>query len=540
MKIKNLFYVAIMVLFATSLFTSCEPQVVAGGEKFEVDSVFLYGNCTDPVNNREEGRFGMNQPYTMATATLLSGSELAAHGTHIIGVRALIDGSVTDAEVFVLTDKNLESALARKSFTWVDEGWQYVLFDEPVAITGDSLYVGYKITGTGFVIGLEPASKMVPTEFMWWNNQWYKLSDMGTKGYWSIQAIVKGGDYSTESQYGLSVDNLSIPEATRANDQFKTILEVRNTGVRTIGGFELTSSIGGVATTHAVDKVLLNGQSAKVEIMVPVGDVEGNIDFSVKAKIKNQAVETEEYSSKLNVYAGLERNAILIEQFTGQGCSNCPAGAAAIKKSISELVNPDKVCWVAHHTYMGGDVFTVSGNMDVNQALGINQWPMCNVNRKAVEYEPGNVKLIWHPAAMTSSILASLLPTPADATMELTREFNAETRELKVAVKGQSLKDIAYITVLVNQDNMFSHQAGASGDYNHTSPRKFLTAGIGDKLTLDAEGNYSVEYTYTIPEKVGSFECVLEDMEVVAFIHGDITDKDNREVYNADKIDVLK
>jgi hypothetical protein len=165
---------------------------------------------------------------------------------------------------------------------------------------------------------------------------------------------------------------------------------------------------------------------------------------------------------------------------------------------------------------------------------------MCNVNRKAVEYEPGNVKLIWHPAAMTSSILASLLPTPADATMELTREFNAETRELKVAVKGQSLKDIAYITVLVNQDNMFSHQAGASGDYNHTSPRKFLTAGIGDKLTLDAEGNYSVEYTYTIPEKVGSFECVLEDMEVVAFIHGDITDKDNREVYNADKIDVLK
>lgn len=166
MKIKNLFYVAIMVLFATSLFTSCEPQVVVEGEKFEVDSVFLYGNCTDPVNNREEGRFGMNQPYTMATATLLSGSELAAHGTHIIGVRALIDGSVTDAEVFVLTDKNLESALARKSFTWVDEGWQYVLFDEPVAITGDSLYVGYKITGTGFVIGLEQASKMVPTEFM--------------------------------------------------------------------------------------------------------------------------------------------------------------------------------------------------------------------------------------------------------------------------------------------------------------------------------------------------------------------------------------
>ena len=141
---------------------------------------------------------------------------------------------------------------------------------------------------------------------------------------------------------------------------------------------------------------------------------------------------------------------------------------------------------------------------------------------------------------MTSSLLASLLPIPADATMELTREFNAETRELKVAVKGQSLKKVAYITVLVNQDNMVAHQSGASGDYYHTAPRAFLTAGTGDKLTLDAEGNYSVEYTYTIPEKVGDFDCVLEDMEVVAFVHGDITDANGRDVYNADKIDVLK
>jgi hypothetical protein len=67
-----------------------------------------------------------------------------------------------------------------------------------------------------------------------------------------------------------------------------------------------------------------------------------------------------------------------------------------------------------------------------------------------------------------------------------------------------------------------------------------LTSSLGDKLTLDADGNYSVEYTDTIPEKVGDFDCVLEDMEVVAFVHGDITDANGRDVYNADKIDVLK
>ncbi len=538
MKIKNLFYVVATILCAATLFVSCEPGVnPPADENFEVDNVFLYGNCTDPVNNREDGRFGMNSSYTISAATKLSGTELAARGTKIIGVRALIDGEVSNSSVFVTN--NLESEIARKTFTWVNEGWQYVLFDAPVEITGEDLYVGYTISGAGYVIGFESANVACPTEMMWWNNEWYKLSDMGTNGRWSIQAIVQGGDYSSEVQYAISVDKLSIPEATRANDTFKATLEVRNTGVRTIGGLDIISTIGGKATTTTIDKVMINGQSAKVEVIVPVGDVEGKIDFAVKAKIKNKTIESEEYTSSLNVYAGLQRNAILIEQFTGQSCPNCPAGAAAIKKSISELVDPDKVCWVAHHTYMGGDAFLVSGSMDINNSLGITQYPMCNVNRKEVEYEPGDVKLIWHPAAMTSSLLSSLLPMPADATMELIREFNVESRELKVVVKGQSLKDVAYITVLVNQDDMIAQQAGATGEYHHTAPRAFLTSGRGDKLTLDAQGNYSVEYTYTIPEKVGGFDCVLENMEIVAFIHGDITDKNNRDVYNADKIDIL-
>ena len=187
-----------------------------------------------------------------------------------------------------------------------------------------------------------------------------------------------------------------------------------------------------------------------------------------------------------------------------------------------------------------GDAFTISGTMDIANVLGVNAAPQCNIDRKVMKYnETAKETLIWHPGYITSSLLASLIPTPAEATMELTREFNVETRELQVVVKGNSLKDVAYVTVLVNQDNMLASQAGSAGDYYHTSPRAFLTSSLGDKLTLDADGNYSVEYTYTIPEKVGSFDCVLEDMEVVAFVHGDIKDKDNREIYNADKIDIL-
>ncbi len=506
-------------------------------ENYTYDNVYLYGNCTDPINSNEAGRFGMNAAYTISTASLMNGAELAKHGTKIIGVRALIDGEVSDSEVFV-TD-NLDSLGTRQSFSWVDEGWQYVLFDEPIEITGTDLYVGYKISGAGYIIGFESTSNAQPTEMMWWNDTWYQLSTMGTKGLWSIQAILQGGDYSAETQYAISVDEVSVPTAVRANDEFKAMLEVRNTGVRTISKLEAIINVSGSETIIPIDRVLVNGQTAKVEVMIPVGDVSGDIDFSVKVREKGSAIESETYNKSLTVHSGLKRNAILIEQFTGQSCSNCPTGAAAIKKSISELADPNRVCWVAHHTYLGGDAFLVSGSLEINKALGVTQYPMCNVNRAEVEYEKGDTKLIWHPAAMTSSLLSSLLPTPASATINLVREFNAETRELKVKISGYSLEEVAYITVLVNQDNMRAMQSGASGDYYHTAPRKFLTSGKGDQLILDAEGNYSVEYTYTIPEKVGSFDCVLEDMEVVAFIHGDINDADKREVYNADHVDIL-
>ncbi len=551
MKLKNLFYAVATLAFATMLFVSCEPRPTEENKTpnedepsitLNKDAIYLLGNCTDPVNSREDGRFGMNSSYTVAVLTMLSGEDLLAHGNAIVGVRALVDGEVSEAEVIVANKLDLDSGVvARKSFKYVEGGWQYVLFDKPVEITGDTLYVGYKITSNGFVIGLEPTSKKTDTEYMWWNNDWYKLSDMGTKGYWSIQAIVQGGDYSAETQYAIAVDNLSVPEATRANSEFKATLEVRNAGIRLVKGVDVVANIAGQEKTISVDKELMNGQSAKVDILVPIGAVEGSVDFSVKAKLKEQGVESDKFSASLNVYAGLERNAILIEQFTGQNCVNCPAGASAIKKAISELVDPDKVCWIAHHTYLPGvgDEFTIPGNFDVSTALGVSQYPMCNINRKEVEYEPGRIQLIWHPAATTSSLLASLIPMSADATIELTREFNASTRELKVKVAGKSLKDLAYITVLVNQDNMIARQSGADGEYHHTSPRAFLTAATGDKLTLDAEGNYSVEYTYTIPEKVGSFACVLEDMEIVAFVHGDINDRNNREVYNADKVNIL-
>ena len=72
---------------------------------------------------------------------------------------------------------------------------------------------------------------------------------------------------------------------------------------------------------------------------MPFSSIIGNIDFSVKVREKGSAIESETNSKSLTVYSGLKRNAILIEQFTGQNCPNCPAGAAAIKNTRLRYVH---------------------------------------------------------------------------------------------------------------------------------------------------------------------------------------------------------
>jgi hypothetical protein len=121
------------------------------------------------------------------------------------------------------------------------------------------------------------------------------------------------------------------------------------------------------------------------------------------------------------------------------------------------------------------------------------------------------------------------------ATLNLSSDYNTNTRELTLTVNGRSLEDEAYITVIITQNGIEAPQYGAPDNYQHNhAPRAFLTSAIGDKLALDANGNYSTTFNYTIPNKVGNFECIPENIEVIVFIHGDINKEVNRIVYNAD------
>jgi hypothetical protein len=320
--------------------------------------------------------------------------------------------------------------------------------------------------------------------------------------------------------------------------------EVRSAGIKKTGAIEVTCTFGSASVSATVSDSLMNGQSAVVvfpAITAPTAGGVNNLVISAEETgVTDAVINDNEVRKSLRVYSEtVERNCLLIEQFTGQTCPNCPAGSKQMATAIDQMADP-RVVWVAHHYGYQEDLFTLSESATIGMSLGVNAAPMCNINRAPRDYGLGTEALIWHPGYATKEILEMALVEPGLATLNIARTYNADTRELTVEVKGRSIEKEAYITAIVTQSGIEAQQSGATGTYLHNNaPRKFLTTAKGNKLELDAEGNYVATFTYTIPEKVGSFACLPENMQVVAFIHGDISNEVERLVYNADAVTVV-
>ncbi len=545
MKFKTLFPTLFLALSVAFFATSCvdpnegqDPDVEVYEEVDSPDGeVYLYGNCYDSASPAE-GVLGQDGSISWGVASKLTAASLQKAGANILGVRFYVASEVTNASVWVATE--LGTPLYTQSFTYKAGGWQYVLFDEPFAVTAEDIYIGYNCTATGYVLGYEESSRSTSSEYLYYSGSWsstYSLT--GINLYWSMQAIVNNRDYSSETQNDIVIEAVDVASYSVSGDDLSVTCEVRNNGIKVAKDITVSCELGGTTVSATVPDSLMNGQSAIVTfsgVVSPNTAGSNTLNISAESSSASDAVTASHF-----VYAeDIERNAIVVEQFTGAACGYCPAGSTYMSDAISALDDPSKVVWVAHHAGYQTDNLTITESSTISTALGVSGAPNCAINRTDVGYG-----LVFHPyyAYVATSLLPSLIAEPAAATLDLTTNYDLTTRELTVNVSGRTtaITTTNYITVLVKQSGIVMSQT----DYNvsgytdatyvhNNAPRAFLTGAKGDELTIDGSGNYSVDYNYTIPEAVGGFDCIAEDMNVVVYIHGDISSSSACQVYNAD------
>ncbi len=217
---------------------------------------------------------------------------------------------------------------------------------------------------------------------------------------------------------------------------------------------------------------------------------------------------------------------VLLEEFTGKGCTNCPKGSREIDNLL--LQYPDNLIAVSIHAgFFADPEFFPVGIYDLRAEqsaflygyLGPNfGYPAGVVNRA---YFGPDLQIGLQQWA---SAISSEIQNAPSIEVEIEHTYDADTRELIMTVSGIG-KEIesgdVRLSIMLTESGIVDAQddleaGGIVDDYVHKHVlRNMLTPAAGETLFQDISvgKTFSKEYTSTI-----NSEWVAESMEIVAFI----------------------
>ena len=217
---------------------------------------------------------------------------------------------------------------------------------------------------------------------------------------------------------------------------------------------------------------------------------------------------------------------ILLEEFTGKGCTNCPKGSREIENLLTLF--PDNLVAVSIHAgFFANPSFFPLGVYDLRapqsqelfDLLGPNLgYPAGVINRTPVN---GNMQI---SANQWASAISAQLAIPPAIELSLTKEYNLDTRELIVTVSGIAKQPVAgdiRLSVMLTESGIIDAQddfeaGGIVPDYNHKHVlRTMMTPATGAPMLSSITTGQTFTQTFTI---------ILDpawnpgNMEIVAFV----------------------
>lgn len=222
------------------------------------------------------------------------------------------------------------------------------------------------------------------------------------------------------------------------------------------------------------------------------------------------------------VSTSVEKKSVLLEEFTGSGCGNCPDGARMA--SVIKDVCGDQFYIMSIHA--GYYAQPVSGWLDLRTPFGDSLL----AHATDIGFPSGCINRIPHQGVLNMSRslwqekVREELEKDAEVNIFTSAEVNAETRELKVKVEwyypAQVDVNPQYLHVALLQDEIIGFQNGAGSSYAHQHVLRDMFTGFwGDTIREVVPGQvYTKEYVRVLPEDISGVDLDVRYLEVVAFI----------------------
>ncbi len=233
---------------------------------------------------------------------------------------------------------------------------------------------------------------------------------------------------------------------------------------------------------------------------------------------------------------------VLVEEFTGVRCPNCPPGSAELE-SLTSLYGENLIMVSVHASGSFAipledskfDFRTTAGEQlrtYLGQPFG---YPSAVINRKQL---PSRSSLQLNQAAWASTIEEELQAAPALA-INLTTTYNANNRTLSanvILLPNQTIEESLHLSLMLTEDGIIDRQLtpdGKDDEYLHRYVlRTMLSRSNGDALPKLERGKaLERNYTFVLPEDWQDQQC-----DIIAFVH---QTGNSRYVWQAERTAVL-
>lgn len=219
---------------------------------------------------------------------------------------------------------------------------------------------------------------------------------------------------------------------------------------------------------------------------------------------------------------------VLIEEFTGVHCGNCPQGHKITQNLLT--ANPGRVFAIGIHS--GFFAIPGLGYPDLRTPIGDSIAKLAHSTPSA---SASRTHLPWGMGVddMAKKV-AVLLKETSRVNVAVRASVDFETRTITTEVEVYYTDDysgaVNYLTVALTQNEILGGQADygnynpgnwKDGYYRHRHVlRQYITPGVyGEAINNTAKGSYIYrKYSTKIPENYNGIEAYLFDMSVVAFV----------------------
>lgn len=189
---------------------------------------------------------------------------------------------------------------------------------------------------------------------------------------------------------------------------------------------------------------------------------------------------------------------VLMEEYTGTWCPNCPDGHDTIKKILTD--HPNRVVVVGMHN---NDAYTIPYETAMENAMQVSGFPRATVDRDSFPSANYFAMSRW----FWTDAVADRLNLTSPVEIKISPSYNTSTRVATIKVDytfKSAVSEETRLTCVLLEDSILAAQSGATGTYVHKDVCRAVlsTDNWGDAnhpTSVTANQSFSKTYTYTLP-----------------------------------------